>query len=60
MISALLTRSIYFCAETSARLISKPRVFSPNLFYLLAAALFFNYMFGVARDKGLLAKLGTQ
>jgi ABC-2 type transport system permease protein len=31
-----------------------------NAVYLLAAALFFRYMFDVARRKGLLAKLGTQ
>lgn len=34
--------------------------FALNAVYLLAAALFFRYMFGVARQKGLLAKLGTQ
>jgi hypothetical protein len=34
--------------------------FALNGVYLLAAALFFRYMFGVARQKGLLAKLGTQ
>lgn len=31
-----------------------------NAVYLVAAALFFRYMFDVARRKGLLAKLGTQ
>jgi hypothetical protein len=31
-----------------------------NVLYLIAAGFFFNYMFGVARVKGLLAKLGTQ
>ena len=31
-----------------------------NIIYLVAAALFFRYMFNVAREKGLLAKLGTQ
>lgn len=31
-----------------------------NGLYLLASALFFNYMFEKAREKGLLAKLGTQ
>ena len=34
--------------------------FGLNLVYLVAAGLFFRYMFGVAREKGLLAKLGTQ
>src|SRR6266481_452345 len=34
--------------------------FSLNVVYLIAAGLFFRYMFGVAREKGLLAKLGTQ
>jgi ABC-2 type transport system permease protein len=34
--------------------------FGLNVVYLLGAGLFFNYMFEVARDKGLLAKLGTQ
>jgi ABC-2 type transport system permease protein len=34
--------------------------FALNAVYLVAAALFFRYMFGVARRKGLLAKLGTQ
>jgi len=34
--------------------------FALNVVYLVAAALFFRYMFGVARRKGLLAKLGTQ
>ena len=34
--------------------------FGLNVVYLIAAGLFFNYMFGVAREKGLLAKLGTQ
>ena len=33
---------------------------SLNLVYLIAAALFFRWMFEVAREKGLLAKLGTQ
>ncbi len=31
-----------------------------NVIYLLAAALFFRRMFDVAREKGLLSKLGTQ
>lgn len=31
-----------------------------NLAYLILAGWFFHYMFGVARAKGLLAKLGTQ
>ena len=31
-----------------------------NLVYLTAAALFFRFMYGQARKKGLLAKLGTQ
>ncbi|MCX7886844.1 MAG: ABC transporter permease [Verrucomicrobiae bacterium] len=34
--------------------------FGLNVVYLLAAAVFFRYMFDVARRKGLLAKLGTQ
>jgi hypothetical protein len=34
--------------------------FGLNIVYLIAAGLFFRYMFGVAREKGLLAKLGTQ
>jgi len=34
--------------------------FGLNVLYLIGAGLFFNYMFEVARDKGLLAKLGTQ
>ncbi|HUK83446.1 MAG TPA: ABC transporter permease [Verrucomicrobiae bacterium] len=34
--------------------------FGLNIIYLIAAALFFRYMFNVAREKGLLAKLGTQ
>ena len=34
--------------------------FGLNVLYLFAAGLFFNYMFAVAREKGLLAKLGTQ
>jgi ABC-2 type transport system permease protein len=34
--------------------------FGLNIIYLVAAALFFRYMFNVAREKGLLAKLGTQ
>jgi ABC-2 type transport system permease protein len=34
--------------------------FGLNVLYLIGAALFFNYMFNVAREKGLLAKLGTQ
>jgi ABC-2 type transport system permease protein len=34
--------------------------FGLNLLYLLAAALFFKYMFHQARKRGLLAKLGTQ
>jgi len=34
--------------------------FALNVVYLVAAALFFRYMFGVARRKGLLAKLGAQ
>jgi len=34
--------------------------FSLNIVYLIAAALFFRWMFEVARQKGLLAKLGTQ
>jgi ABC-2 type transport system permease protein len=34
--------------------------FGLNILYLIAAGLFFNYMFAVAREKGLLAKLGTQ
>jgi ABC-2 type transport system permease protein len=34
--------------------------FGLNIVYLIAAALFFRYMFNVAREKGLLAKLGTQ
>jgi ABC-2 type transport system permease protein len=34
--------------------------FSLNALYLVVAAGFFRYMFDVARDKGLLAKLGTQ
>jgi ABC-2 type transport system permease protein len=31
-----------------------------NAVYLVGAAMFFNHMFGVARQNGLLAKLGTQ
>lgn len=31
-----------------------------NVVYLIAAAFFFNWVFGIARTKGLLAKLGTQ
>jgi ABC-2 type transport system permease protein len=34
--------------------------FGLNVLYLIGAGMFFNYMFGVARVKGLLAKLGTQ
>ena len=34
--------------------------FGLNVVYLIGAGMFFNYMFGVAREKGLLAKLGTQ
>jgi ABC-2 type transport system permease protein len=34
--------------------------FTLNIVYLVAAALFFRWMFEVARQKGLLAKLGTQ
>lgn len=34
--------------------------FALNFLYLTLAAGFFRYMFGVARKKGLLAKLGTQ
>ena len=34
--------------------------FSLNVVYLVAAALFFRWMFDVSRRKGLLAKLGTQ
>jgi ABC-2 type transport system permease protein len=34
--------------------------FSLNVLYLAGAAAFFRYMFDVAREKGLLAKLGTQ
>jgi ABC-2 type transport system permease protein len=34
--------------------------FGLNILYLIGGALFFRYMFGVARKKGLLAKLGTQ
>jgi ABC-2 type transport system permease protein len=34
--------------------------FSLNLAYLVGAALFFRWMFNIARTKGLLAKLGTQ
>lgn len=34
--------------------------FGLNVLYLIGAGLFFNYMFDVAREKGLLAKLGTQ
>jgi ABC-2 type transport system permease protein len=34
--------------------------FGLNVVYLIGAGLFFNYMFGIAREKGLLAKLGTQ
>ena len=36
------------------------RALGLNVLYLIAAGLFFNYMFAVAREKGLLAKLGTQ
>jgi len=31
-----------------------------NVIYLVAAALFFRFMYGQARKQGLLAKLGTQ
>jgi hypothetical protein len=31
-----------------------------NIVYLTGAALFFRWMFGYAREKGLLGKLGTQ
>lgn len=31
-----------------------------NVLYLIAAGLFFRFMYGQAREKGLLAKLGTQ
>lgn len=34
--------------------------FALNVVYLIAGTAFFRYMFGVAREKGLLAKLGTQ
>jgi ABC-2 type transport system permease protein len=34
--------------------------FGLNVIYLIAGTAFFRYMFGVAREKGLLAKLGTQ
>jgi ABC-2 type transport system permease protein len=34
--------------------------FGLNVLYLIAAAAFFRWMFDVARQKGLLAKLGTQ
>jgi ABC-2 type transport system permease protein len=34
--------------------------FGLNVVYLIAGTAFFRYMFGVAREKGLLAKLGTQ
>jgi len=34
--------------------------FGLNVLYLIAGTAFFRYMFGVAREKGLLAKLGTQ
>ena len=34
--------------------------FALNIVYLAAAGMFFGYMFGLARKKGLLAKLGTQ
>jgi ABC-2 type transport system permease protein len=34
--------------------------FGLNLVYLAASGLFFRYMFNMARQKGLLAKLGTQ
>ena len=34
--------------------------FGLNVVYLIGAGLFFNFMFEVARNKGLLAKLGTQ
>jgi ABC-2 type transport system permease protein len=34
--------------------------FGLNIVYLIAGALYFRYMFDVARRKGLLAKLGTQ
>jgi ABC-2 type transport system permease protein len=34
--------------------------FGLNVLYLIAAAAFFRWMFGIARKKGLLAKLGTQ
>ena len=34
--------------------------FGLNIVYLIAAALFFRWMFAISRRKGLLAKLGTQ
>jgi ABC-2 type transport system permease protein len=34
--------------------------FALNVVYLIVAAAFFRWMFEVAREKGLLAKLGTQ
>ncbi len=34
--------------------------FGLNIVYLIGAGLFFNWMFDIARTKGLLAKLGTQ
>ena len=34
--------------------------FSLNIIYLVVAAAFFRHMFNVARERGLLAKLGTQ
>jgi ABC-2 type transport system permease protein len=34
--------------------------FALNILYLIAGTAFFRYMFNVAREKGLLAKLGTQ
>jgi ABC-2 type transport system permease protein len=34
--------------------------FALNVVYLIVAAAFFHHMFNVAREKGLLAKLGTQ
>jgi hypothetical protein len=34
--------------------------FGLNVVYLVAGGLFFRWMYGIARNKGLLAKLGTQ
>jgi hypothetical protein len=34
--------------------------FGLNVLYLIAGTMFFRWMFGKAREKGLLAKLGTQ